>query len=354
MSMQQNNSQISADRLDDEIDLLDLWRTLMRRKLLIILTLLVVIGLAAVYLVITPRTYEVRVRLLLPKTNMIRLSEHSHPYVSFLPKTVFQEYGNELRLDGYWRQFIADQPDLFAVVAEDEDDELFQKNPLVFEKDNDYPADHFVVAFQTDVSEDAAAAVLSGYLQFVRDLYVADLLELVTDRIENRKLNVVLEIDQLRRKARLEREDEIDRLARDLAQAQKLGIAENLLIRPGGDNRSGSDVINIVGAQGTSLGYLRGTKELTTEIQMLRQRENDDPYIAGLRDKELELEQLNDLDLTTAQFQPYTIDGANIAPGTLVKPKARLVVVIALAVGLMAGVFLAFFAEFLVRVREQN
>jgi chain length determinant protein (polysaccharide antigen chain regulator) len=352
--MKQDVTQTSADRFDDEIDLLDLWRTLMRRKLLIGLTMLVVIGLAAVYLVITPRTYEARVRLLLPKTDMIRLSDYSHSYINFSPKTVFQEYVNELRLNGHWPQFVDGRTDLFPIEIEDEDNESFLKNPLVFGKDNDYPADHVEVAFQTNGSVDAAAAVLGGYLQFVHDIYVAGLMETVTDRIENRKLNVAFEIDQLRRKGRLEREDEIERLARDLAQAQKLGITENLLIRPGGDARSGSDVINIVGAQGTSLGYLRGSRELTAEIEMLRQRENDDPYIKGLRDKELELEQLNELDLTTAQFQPYAIDGAAIAPGTLVKPKARLVMVLAVAVGLMAGAFLAFFAEFLVRVREQD
>lgn len=346
-----NEKYLQSDRTDDdEISLIELWQTLVRRKVVVFATLIAVIVLAIVYLVITPPTYEAWIKLLLPKPNSVSLSRPAHPFAQFDPKTVFTGFEAQLKSTNQWRMFIEANTSIFPSMPATDRMLVADKHSLSFSKDKDYPAEHIEISYQ-DQDAGVTADILRGYIIFTREHYVSDLVKQVKDLIERQKENITTDITMLRQNAKLKRADEIERLRADLSLAKTLGITDNQLLRSG-DTLQGSS--SIITTSETVRSYMRGTKVLTAELEALLKRGTDDAYNEGLREKQIELERLSTLRITSDSFSPYTQDGEIQVPQYRVKPNNKTTITLAIVLGLMFGIFGAFIAEFFSNAKQRT
>jgi chain length determinant protein (polysaccharide antigen chain regulator) len=104
--------------------------------------------------------------------------------------------------------------------------------------------------------------------------------------------------------------------------------------------------------------YMRGVKELTAEREALEKRKNDEPFIAGLRDKQ---ELLDQLTASLQQFQAagaiaraVSVDQPAIEDRRPVKPRRMLVLALGVVLGGCIGVFAAFAVNFVQEQKAKN
>ena len=337
---------------DDEISLYDLYRTLVEKKVILLSTVIAALLGAIVYLVVTPSTYEAKVRLLLPKANTLTLSTPDHPYTVFEATTIFQGIQAQLRLTEQWWHFVSAHPELFPSIEQNNQAGFQGDIPIKLSTDKNYPVAHIDVTYQDNEAK-LAVDILGRYLQFTRDEYVTELVKQVKNRIERQRETLIDEIAMLRQKAKLAREDEIERLNKDIVLARSLGITDNLLMRSGDIVRGGSDII-IIASNETVRGYMRGTKVMAAELEVLQKRKSDDPYIGGLRDKQLELERLNTLQLIPSRLRSYSQDGEIITPKDPIKPRKSMVLILAVLLGGFLGVMMVFLDNAFQKARTQQ
>ena len=93
--------------------------------------------------------------------------------------------------------------------------------------------------------------------------------------------------------------------------------------------------------------------ENNRRVEQLKNRENDDPFIKVLRDKENELARLASINIDPATVKTARIDQAAYAPEKRIKPKRKLIVVLGLMSGLILGVFVVFFVNFIKNQKQQ-
>ena len=95
-----------------------------------------------------------------------------------------------------------------------------------------------------------------------------------------------------------------------------------------------------------SLLYARGAKSLSAELEVLEQREDDDPFISGLRDTESRLRMWAQvISGDSVEFDVYRLDGEIVTPFDPVKPRKGLIMALAGMIGLTLGVLLALVIE---------
>lgn len=334
---------------EDDVSMIEVARMLMARKTLIVAVAAGTLLAAILYLAVVPAMYEGNVKLLVPNAETVVLTAPHHPYAEFKSEPLFKDFLAMLRLREHWRQFVASAPELFPNAGDDPTTLLLNPVPLIFGQEKDFPRSHAHVSY---LHQDPAvsATTLQRYLEFTRNRFVSDLVESVKSRLDLSKTTLAMDLVLLREKAKMSREDEIARLQHDLALARKLGINVNVLLRSSG-NSAGRNDIAIIAANEMVRGYMRGTAVLEAELDALLKRETDDPYIVDLREKQIEIERLNGYRFAVENFQPYIQDGDIVTPAYPVKPRKKLVILLATVLGLMLGVIAAFAAEFIAAAR---
>ena len=250
-----------------------------------------------------------------------------------------------------WRSFVESNPQLFPDILKDELKESFGQQAIIFSHSKDFPAKHVDIAYQSQ-NRLLAAEILGRYLDFVRSRFVAELVDIVKDKIDKQRESIMVDLTMLRRRAELSRQDEIERLRQDLALAETLNIHENMLVRSTATTRGVGSDIAIIATNETVKSYMRGTEVLNAELDALLKRKSNDPYIDGLREKQIELERLKDLQITPEHFMPYSVDGEIFSSRDPVKPKKGMIISLAIIFGLMSGVLIAFFVNNIASFRE--
>jgi len=98
--------------------------------------------------------------------------------------------------------------------------------------------------------------------------------------------------------------------------------------------------------------YARGTRLLRAELDVLKARESGDPFIVNLRNTQARLRQLNSIQLDSKSERVFNADGEILVHAKPVAPKKALIVALAVVLGLICGIAVAFAAEFLVKASE--
>ncbi len=355
------HTKYDAREMNDEISLYDLYNFIVENKLILISSAAVALIVAIVYLIVIPSTFEAKLRLFVPIANTIygngqsqsqsqpqpqpqpqpqlSLSEPDSRFTIFDTKDVFQEFQAQLASVEQWRRFVLSQSELFSINANGQD-KIIKDTPFKLSKDQNLAVEYVDVAYQ-DIDAARTANILAKYIKFVSTNYVEKKLQVVKERIERRELNIQSEIGDLRDKAKYSRQDEIERLRKNIELARSLNVTENMLMRSGAVSRGGADV-TVVTARDRSLDYLRGTKALTAELGALVKRKSDDAYIIGLRDKQLESKRLLSLHFIPEKFTPYLQEGEVILPQHPVKPQKYLILLLAGILGGFVGMILIF------------
>ncbi len=172
-------------------------------------------------------------------------------------------------------------------------------------------------------------------------------------RLRQQIENIEYTISSKRKFAKKRREDRIVMLEEALHTAEALGLKERFNTNPivyEDSSQAGDIAINTVNTP----TYYRGTRALLAEIDILRNRTSDDPFITILRDLEEELIHRKSINISDISIKAYTLDQSATSPKQPIKPKRRLIVTLGGIIGLMGGVFLAFLLNFIQNQKNRS
>src|SRR5690606_12576454 len=161
--------------------------------------------------------------------------------------------------------------------------------------------------------------------------------------------NARRDLQELRLTAQRKRLDRAQQMKEALVIAKAVGLSDPQVtaVRP-----PSSDQVSPF-MDGSSL-YARGAKSLSAELGVLEHRQDDDAFIAGLRDTESKLRLWEAvLEGDVGEFDVYRLDAEIVTPVDPVKPRKALILVLALALGSISGLLLALAAEALSNSRAR-
>ena len=356
-----------ADR-DDEISLVELWRVIVARKSLILLSLLASILLASAYIFLTEPLYQAETYLLHPQQHDIqglmldygskeRTEIYRHPSDSTSPEEAYPELAfkvflNNIKSKGLRKEFF-DTRDLGKHYAADKADinRIFNTkfNERMQVKVSKKRA-HVVTAAFSSEDPRLAAQWLNQFIAFADERTVQQLSDDVSAEIQAEIERIDIQLASKLKQGKQKRNDEIIRLQEALRLATELSIkgAGSIPAEPG--KKQDTIVINTVDAP----LYMRGERALKAEIAVLESRKSDEPFIEGLRDLQERLAFLKNLSIERKNLSAVTIDTAASTPYQAEKPRKKLILALATLFGLMAGVFLVIIAELRSKVRAET
>ena len=155
-------------------------------------------------------------------------------------------------------------------------------------------------------------------------------------------------INSKRQMAKQRREDTILSFEEAAKIAAELGVRE----RVDTTNVVQNNQLNI-SSSNTQL-YYRGYKALNAEMDILKVRKSDDPFIPGLRDLQERLALLRSFKIEEEGQHAVTVDQAAYPPKNRIKPNRRLIVSLGTVLGLFLGIFLVFFVSFVQKQKETH
>ena len=100
--------------------------------------------------------------------------------------------------------------------------------------------------------------------------------------------------------------------------------------------------------------YYRSYRALNAEINILKNRKSDDPFISGLRDFQEKLALLHSNKIEAEGMHAVTVDQAAYPSINYIKTNHRLIVSPGTVVGLFLGNCLVFFASFVQKQKETH
>jgi chain length determinant protein (polysaccharide antigen chain regulator) len=354
------NSNASANPCyyQDEIDLLELFKSLWAQKWLIIGFTFVATLLAGAFAFLSTPIYEARAGVLPPRLsdiagyNLGRSETKFEDIAGYNPgrseaklepfnvEDVYAVFKRNLLSDALKRElFLAvylpglDERD--AVAVQDKLRQRFNAALSVKAPDAKNNPDFFVITLQHEDPQTAADWV-NRYLEMAAAKTEADMQSNLLAEIDTKAQSIERQIEVLRAAAEKQRMDRIARLREALLVAEAVGIdAPQVTV---GRTSSNGELAEFMDG---NLMYMRGAKAVRAELAVLEKRENDDPFIPELRGLESQLEFLRKVDINPGNVRVFTLDTAAEAPQAPVKPKKTLILALGLVLGGMLGVFVA-------------
>lgn len=338
----------------DEIDLVEVFKSLWSQKLLIALVTLIITGLAAGYAFLSTPVYESKSSILPPRSADVagfNLGRSEAGLAEFTAASVYSLFIQYLRSEGLRRDFF-EQVYLPAEAgsqnaqAKEQQWERFNKKLSVNTPDEKKNPGRFEVAVQSSDSSRAAEWV-SLYSDLAAKKTLKDIADTVATEVSTRSKSTLGHISVLRESARKLREDRIARLSEALKVADKVGLQAPQVKA----SRTSSDGELEQFLDG-NLIYMRGAKAIRAELEVLQNRKNDAPFILGLRELENQLDFLAKVSVSPEGVAVFTLDSAAEVAETPIKPKKALIIGLGFVLGGMLGVFIALMRGMLAKRRE--
>ena len=299
---------------DDTIDLYELWITLWNKKWLVIaVTAISALG-SVVYALLQPFVYKAEALLLPPKANDIQ-SLSVQGVLKTSSNIVFATFKNNLSSRRLQKKFIEDQG-LMDILApgrtpETRDIEILEsfsrmilvekKEDVSFAEDISF-AEGFSVTMESDDPEFAAKTV-NDYIRFFDLSTIQMLVAAGRNSISSRIRDIEYTIASKRQMAKQRREDTILRHEEAAVIAGKLGVRD----RVDTTNVVQNNQLNI--SKSSTPLYYRGYRALNAEINILKNRKSDDPFISGLRDLQEKLALLHSIKIEAEGAEPEILEG---------------------------------------------
>ena len=339
---------------DDTIDLYELCIVLWGKRWLVIgMTLVAALG-SVVYALILPSIYKAESLLLPPKSKDVqslnvqgvdKLGKDAQQRVD--AENIFEVFKNNISSRTLQKKFINEFELLKILVPErsleTRDEEIYENFAGMFKIENEGG----VISISIELYDpNVAAQWVNDYVQFIDFETISMIVEEVKNSIKSQIRDIEYQISSKRQMAKQRREDQILRYNEALAIASKLGVEDRV------------DTTNVVQNNQLSISthntplYYRGTKALIEEMKVLKERKSDDPFIIGLRDLQENLALLRSININTERLHSVSIDLAAFPPKNRFKPDRRMIVTVGTAAGLFSGIFLAFFASFVMKLKE--
>lgn len=339
------------DSPSDEIDLRDLVLTLWKSRLLIIVTTLLVLIGAAAYAFLSTPVYETQAQTLPPPASGLESYNTAHQMTGpaaegvsqrtritdaipvLTPAEAYQLFLRHASSVSLRQQFFEKHylPYASESPSEAEQASLWRRFNSILTITLPRRAEDNNLMRMTLQGEDPQ--LISGWLNTYLDMAVArtqaEFAENLTSAVSQRRSSLEEQATTLRAGKRKEREHEIARLEEALALAESIGLE----VPPTAGN-----LITSYSGQTT---YMRGANALRSELELLRNRESDDPFIEELPTISKRLVLLDNIDLSPNSIQVATIDEPARVPQQPIKPRKALILALGLVLGGMLGIFIA-------------
>jgi chain length determinant protein (polysaccharide antigen chain regulator) len=354
---------VSGMDRDDEVNLKELWRVIVRRKRLILVVLSVSVLSAVVYSLFFARPlFTASAHLLPPQQHSIQgllvMGDgglDGFDIKRYTPDFVYGAFLQNLRSRGLRREFF-DAHELashYSTGSPGEDvnvdrmfDTTFNKR-LKMQADTSDPSS--VAVYFSDADLHFAAQWLKQIIEFANERTVQQLLSDVNGAIRAEAKDVRRQLAAKLKLAEQRRQDTLASLKEALRVAETLGIKDAGAF-PDVANKT-QERLTVNTAQLPL--YMRGTVALEAEIAVLESRKSDEPFISGFRDLQEQLGLLEGISIDAESLSAVTLDEVPRLPYTA-KPKKALIVLLAAVLGAIVGITGAFVAESLSRRRQQE
>lgn len=341
----QSNS-LTPDR-SDEIDLLEILRSLWQEKLIIVTTAIVVLLIAAAYAFLSKPVFEAKYYISPPSVNDIANLNYGRTERSGLKSysvdDVYRIFLRNLQSESQLRTFFEQVylPSLGDKAGETQPSVLYSRmsKAITVAAVNKDEMGRWSVAVQ-DHSAQNSQAWASRYVELASDAAKQELIRNVTKEASVVERNLGLQIDMLRESGKRMREDTISKLREALAIAKASGL-QNSVVFAGGENSG------LAGNMADSFSYLRGSKALEAELKNLESRDSNDPFIPGLRELQTQYDFYKWLRGGVYEIAVYRQDGTVDVPLEPVKPKKLLILVLGLGAGIVIGSVFALLRSFI-------
>lgn len=337
---------LTPDR-SDEIDLLEILKSLWQEKLIIITTAIVVLLIAAAYAFLSKPVFEAKYFISPPTVDDIANLNYGRTEKSGLKSysvdDVYKVFLRNLQSESQFRRFFE------QVYLPSLGDQASQTHPAVLysrmskaitvaaEKKDEMG--RWAVTVQ-DRSAQNSQAWASRYVELASDAAKKELIRNVTKEASVVERNLGLQIDMLRESGKLMRDDTISKLREALAIAKASGL-QNSVVFAGGENSG------LAGNMADSFSYLRGSKALEAELKNLESRDSNDPFIPGLRELQTQYDFYKRLRGGIYEIAVYRQDGTVDEPLDPVKPKKLMILVLGLGAGILIGSAFALLRSFI-------
>lgn len=324
-----------------EIDLVELIEGLWRQKLLVFVVAAMVTGSAVAYAMLATPIYEAKVFLQPPLQKDIAQLNYGRGDESGLQlltvKDVYDGYVRNLQSESLRQRFFRDVylrelPDAERVGSQDDLYGKFTQAVSLPSATKESPNRFFIVANLPD--PEMAARWVARYAAMAGDRAKRELTADVRSDALAKVKNLEQRILAARQGARKQREDEVAKLSEALRVALSIGLVKPPIISSGLSTEISAEMEG-------PLTYMRGSKAIEAEIENLRKRSSDDPFIAKLRQDQEMLAFYQALEVDPAVIEVYRQDGAIEIPDRPVKPRKFVIAVMGFVAGLMLGVILA-------------
>jgi LPS O-antigen subunit length determinant protein (WzzB/FepE family) len=343
---------IENTHFDDEIDMFELWDTIVSGWKTIAATMVAVLLLAGVFISVSEPVYE-------SKAIMIKPYSSDYSSLKLLPsiavdngQVLYAEFRNQLNSDGVVHAILNDKKlnqvfaDYYGFTESVQIKDFLNKHlqinfPKTSGKDSNMKRFDETVLTLDFINPQKAASILRFIVTNANELAVD---QFITDwkatldkqlQAEKQKYNL---IDQ---KIKLQTQSEILRLKDSFDIAKKLGIFSPVDPAKYGEKIQDSRANIDISMQNSLQGYWFGTKVLKAEIDRLEARKNNLPYSQVLRDSLAQQKKLRQqlTNLGTVKFQTYSYKQLPTEPLKPIKPKSRLILAVAVVMAMFLGVF---------------
>lgn len=316
----------------DEIDLVELVKGLWAQKWLIVAVTVLVAACAGAYAFLAKPVYETKASLLPPNLSDIaeyNLGRSEAQLKLFDVTDVYSIFTNNLVSESLRREFFQQVylPSLEETGKSAAEDQLWNSfnEQLTVSAPRKQQPTYWEVKLQHKDPQQAAEWV-NRFVAQASARTEKDMQQNVKSEIDMRVQSVMRRIESLRNTAKQRREDRMAKLEEALEIAKGTGI----------ETVQANNWQNFSAPE-----YMRGAKAIRLELEVLRKRESDDPFITELRSLQESLDFLKGVDVSPDNVAAFTLDNAAQVPETPIKPKKALILALGLVLGGMLGMFIA-------------
>lgn len=339
---------------DDEIDLFELFQTLWDQKGLITAITGLVTAMGVVFAVMMPPVYQTEARLLPPLAQDVQAFNISlmdatmdgqvrKDLLSLSPNQVYSQLQTNLNSVSLRRMFF--ETSISASLDPNPEQTPFNRFDKHFNQNlsvasaSGRNADTSQVTVQLEGSNpEQIAQWINEFIEYSAQLTKQDLIQQAELVLTNEVQKLADEIDSKRTLAQSRREDRIATLKEALVIAKAMGLSTPMIDQA---------------ANQLNMEYMRGTRSIEAEINVLKNRTSDDPFISDMRNLQERIAFLQGIKINPDTIQIVRVDQAAEVPTSAIKPNKKLIAAVALVLGGMLGVFIALIRS-AVRKRRQS
>jgi len=344
-----------------EINLLEIWQVIVEQKRVVFITWMLCVGLGLAYVLLVTPVYKAEVFMLPPSQSDIQplnISVLAFPdrsgrsdrsdFLEYDSESVYRLFVQTLKSRAVRRDFYeenklatklgyneANDPDVFF-------EQYFNQKLSVAQNVKKLEEKFFVTLSFENKDPSLVAMLVNDFVNKVTNTVAIRLVNEVNVKVASLKAGVEESIRGKKMIAKIRRDDRI------VALQEALSISAH-----SGENTQQLNLNQLaVSTQELPL-HMINQHVLQAEIEALKVRKDDAPFIEGLRDLEEVLASLEQVSIDQSEVKPVFIDQKAWKPRDPIKPKKTLIVILASLLGLLLGLVIAI-GSYPVRKRREG